>query len=180
MKRYLLSLIFLTTIVVLSIPLEAQDILLQDLILFHTTKDAVKIDSVLSKSPTWDCNCIRQFDDISKNREWIYDVNDSSKESVNKDRLKLDEIGHGFGCVIMYTTSDKNKAGVILKEMQATMKEERVTTVSKKSIKARMSFYVGKDVVIETMIGENEKEKLGKYAFIVMDRADYDKGLQIK
>jgi hypothetical protein len=157
-----------------------QDISLNELIFFQATKDPVKIDSILLTKEKWDCNCIRQFDDIKKNREWIYDVADSSKESIDKDNLELGDIGNGFSPITMYYTSDKAKAEVILSEMRKNLKEEKINTFSNDSIAARFSFFVGNDVAIETMIGENRKRSLSRFKFILMDKTDYLKGLTIK
>ena len=158
----------------------SQDISFKELIFFQATKNPVKIDSILLTKEKWDCNCNRQFDDIKRNREWIYDVAGSSRESIDKDNLKLDDIGNAFSSITKYYTSDKTKAEVILTEMQKSLTEEKISTLSNDSIAARFSFFVGKDVVVETMIGENRKRNVSKFTFILMDKSDYLKGLTIK
>ena len=58
--------------------------------------------------------------------------------------------------------------------------EEKIQTLVNDSISARISFFVADNVAIQTVIGENKKNSTGKYAFILMDKADYLKGLIIK
>jgi hypothetical protein len=158
-----------------------QGITLEDLIYFQTTKNSLKIDSVLLTKDKWDCNCYRDDGHLEWIREWIYDLPGSTKENVDKDYIKLVETGYGFSSTITFYTTDKKKAIMILEKMK-TLKllEEKVQVLANDSISARISFFVAEKVAIETVTGENKKSGLGKYAFTLMDKADYLKGLTIK
>jgi hypothetical protein len=158
-----------------------QNVSLEELIVFQTSKNPIKIDSILLKKPKWDCNCIRQFDDIRRNREWIYDPADTLVESAKKDHVKIDDLGNGFSSITKYSTSDRTRGNLIVSQMQKRkFNEEKVKLFSNDSISAKMSFFVAPDVVIQTMIGENRTRNSVRYAFILMDKSDYLKGLTVK
>lgn len=158
-----------------------QDISLSDLVYFQTIKKSVKIDSVLQTKSKWDCNCLRQFDSIDLVNKWLYDPIDSTKETTDKDYVKFNEVGHGFSSIITFYTSDKGKANLILNQMTTKrMTEEKIRTFGTGQVSARISFFVGDSIAIQTVIGEDKTNKTGKYVFIVMDKADYLKELEIK
>jgi hypothetical protein len=174
--------IFLTIISLLQVHLTiGQDISLDDLVYFQTVKKSVAIDSVLLTKDKWDCNCLRKFDRIDLIKEWLYDIPDSTKENTEKDYVKYDEVGHGFASIITFYTADRRKADVILNQMTARkMPEEKIKTFGTGQVTAKISFFVGDKVAIQTVIGEDSANKTGKYVFIVMDKADYLKDFEIK
>ena len=58
--------------------------------------------------------------------------------------------------------------------------EEKIKIIVNDSISARIYFYIVDEVAIHTVIGETKTNGTGKYAFILMDTADYLKDLIIK
>src|SRR5688572_29965272 len=90
-----------------------QEITLKDLIYFQKTKNSLKIDSVLLTKNKWDCNCYRDDGHLDWIKQWIYDIPDSTKENVDKDYIRFDQVGYGFSSIITYYTTDKNKSTLI-------------------------------------------------------------------
>ena len=84
-----------------------QGITLNDLVYFQATKDPIKIDSVLLTKKKWDCNCYRNDGHIDWVKNWIYDIADTTKENVDKDYIKIDNVGQGFSSIVAFYTTDK-------------------------------------------------------------------------
>jgi hypothetical protein len=158
-----------------------QQISLHDLIYFQTVKNSLKIDSVLMTKGKWDCNCMRQFERLDLVNHWVYDIVDSTKDNVDKDYIKSLDPGYGFSSVLTFYTTSKEKADIILNEMIIrNMSEEKIKTLASGQVKAKISFFVCDKFAIQTVMGEDTKNKIGKYAFTIMDKVDYLKGFEIK
>ena len=97
----------LALILVLQLNLTlGQEITLENLIYFQTIKNSLKIDSVLLTKDKWDCNCYRDDGHLDWIKAWIYNIADSTKESIDKDYIKFDNVGHGFlSTITFYTTT---------------------------------------------------------------------------
>lgn len=158
-----------------------QNLSLDDLVYFQTVKKSIKIDSVLQTKDKWDCNCYREDGRLDLLKEWLYDIPDTTKENVDKDYIKFDEVGYGFSSIITFYTTDRKKADILLNQMiNKKMTEEKIQTFGAGQVTARISCFVDDKVAIQTVIGEDKTNKTGKYVFIVMDKADYLKDLVIK
>ena len=87
-------------------------------IYFQKEKNSLKIDSVLLTKDKWDCNCYRDDGHLDWIKQWIYDIPDSTKENIDKDYIRFDQVGHGFASIITYYTTDTNKSTFIISEMK--------------------------------------------------------------
>ena len=160
--------------------IRSQTITLDDLIYFQTIKNSLTIDSVLQSKDNWDCNCIREHGYLDWIKEWHYGITDSSNTNIDKDYIKFDQVGNGFSSTITFYTTDINKSNVILSEMKEKYLEEKVQENDSDLIRARISFFIADNVVIQAMIAESKVNATSKHMFVLMDKVDYLKGLMIK